>query len=329
MLIKEGYEITGLDIDLYEKCTYGNDLPESNFIKKDIRDIEEKDLEGFDAIVHLAALSNDPLGDLDPDLTFEINHLATVRLAKEAKEAGVERFIFSSSCSTYGAAGDSVLDEKADFYPVTPYGKSKVLVERDVGKLADSSFSPTFLRNATVYGVSPRMRFDLVLNNLIAWAFTTGLVYLKSDGTPWRPIVHIEDVSRAFVAVLQSPRDVVHNQAFNVGISSENYKIRELAEIVRETVPGCHIEFAEGAGPDKRSYRVDFRKYETTFPEYKLQWDARQGARQIYDSYLKYGLKKEEFEGQKYMRIAHIKHLLATGCLDSSLRWNYNGKSFL
>lgn len=321
MLMKENHEVVGLDIDLYEKCTYGNGLPEINYMKKDIRDISRSDLEGFDAVIHLAALSNDPLGDLNPDLTFEINHLASVRMARLAKEAGVERFVFSSSCSTYGAAGDTVLNEGAEFNPVTPYGMSKVLVERDLAGLADANFSPTFLRNATVYGVSPRMRFDLVLNNLTAWAFTTGLVYLKSDGTPWRPIIHVEDVSRAFMAVLHTPRSVVHNQAFNVGIDTENYRIRELAEFVREAVPGCRIEFAVDAGPDKRSYRVDFGKYERTFPEYKLQWDARRGARQIYDSYRKYGLNKEEFEGPKYMRIAHIKKLLSSGRLDDTLRW--------
>jgi nucleoside-diphosphate-sugar epimerase len=283
--------------------------------------VEKSDLIGFDAIMHLAGLSNDMLGDLNPKLTFEINHAASVKLAQHAKTVGVSRFIFSSSCSTYGAAGDKTLDETAHFNPVTPYALSKVLVERDVGKLTSQEFSPTFLRNATAYGVSPRIRFDVVLNNLTAWAFTTGHIRLKSDGTPWRPIVHIEDISRAFIAVLHSPREIIHNKAFNVGINSQNYQIRELADFVKMTVPGCNIEFEKDAGPDKRSYRVDFSKYEKTFPDYKLQWDANVGTQNIYTSYQKYGLKKEEYEGEKYKRIEHIKYLLRTGQLDSSLRW--------
>jgi nucleoside-diphosphate-sugar epimerase len=214
-----------------------------------------------------------------------------------------------------------MLDENAIFNPVTPYAVSKVLVEKDVGKLASSGFSPTFLRNATAYGVSPRIRFDVVINNLTAWAFTTGQVLLKSDGTPWRPVVHIEDISRAFLAVLHAPRENIHNQAFNVGKNSENYQIRELADFVKRTVPRCSIEFSDNAGPDKRSYRVDFSKYERHFPGYKLQWDARMGTESIYTSYQKFGLKKEEYEGQKYKRIEHIKYLLRTGQLDSSLRW--------
>jgi nucleoside-diphosphate-sugar epimerase len=321
MLIKEGHEVVGLDSDLYRYCTYGEDPTHIEHIEKDIRDVEKSDLIGFDAIMHLAGLSNDMLGDLNPKLTFEINHAASVKLAQHAKTVGVSRFIFSSSCSTYGAAGDKTLDETAHFNPVTPYALSKVLVERDVGKLASEEFSPTFLRNATAYGVSPRIRFDVVLNNLTAWAFTTGHIRLKSDGTPWRPIVHIEDISRAFIAVLHSPREIIHNKAFNVGINSQNYQIRELADFVKMTVPGCNIEFEKDAGPDKRSYRVDFSKYEKTFPDYKLQWDANVGTQNIYASYQKYGLKKEEYEGEKYKRIEHIKYLLRTGQLDSSLRW--------
>lgn len=325
MLLSEGHKVTGLDSDLYRGCTYGGSLSDIPLIRMDVRDIGRKDLEGFDAVLHLAALSNDPLSDLNPRLTYEINHQASVSLARLAKEAGVTRFIFSSSCSTYGSAGDDILDETADFNPVTAYGRSKVLVEQDVSSLADENFSPTFLRNATAYGVSPRMRFDLVLNNLVAWAYTTGRVYLKSDGTPWRPIVHIEDISRAFLAVLQAPRDQVYNRAFNVGINGENYRIRELAEIVKDTVPGCRIEYATDAGPDKRCYRVDFSMYEKTFPDFKILWDARRGAHQIYESYRTHGLRQEDFEGPQYLRIAHIKHLLSTGRLDSTLRWNKNG----
>jgi nucleoside-diphosphate-sugar epimerase len=311
-----------LDSDLYAQCTFGKSLPNIPLLKADIRDIDEAVVEGFDALVHLAALSNDPLGDLNPQLTYEINHEASVRLARLAKRVGITRFVFSSSCSNYGAAGDDMLSEDSAFNPVTPYGVAKVRVEQDVAKLADENFSPTFLRNATAYGVSPRLRFDLVLNNLVAWAYTTGRVYLKSDGTPWRPIVHIEDIARAFIAVLHAPRGAVHNQAFNVGINSENYRIREIAEIVKETVPGCRLEFANDAGPDKRCYRVDCSKISQAVPEFKPQWNARKGAQELYDAYQRIGLTLEEFEGPKYQRVGHIKHLLQTGRLDDTLRWN-------
>jgi nucleoside-diphosphate-sugar epimerase len=321
MLLAEGFDVVGLDSDLYRDCTFGDGLKGVPEIRKDIRDVEASDLEGFDAVIHLAGLSNDPLGDLNPALTYEINHVASVRLAQLAKDVGVQRFIFSSSCSNYGAGGENLLNEEAAFNPVTPYGISKVLVERDVAKIADSNFSPTFLRNATAYGVSPRLRFDLVLNNLVAWAFTTGQVYLKSDGTPWRPIVHIEDISRAFVAVLRAPRELVHNQAFNVGRNEDNYRIRELAEIVKETVPGCDVQYAKDAGPDKRCYRVDSRKLMRTLPDFKPGWDARRGAQQLYKTYKSFGLRLEDFEGPKYKRIDHIKNLISEGRLDETLRW--------
>ncbi len=321
MLLEAGHEVIGLDSDLFSACSYGSWKPLVPSLHKDVRDVASKDLEGFDAVLHLAGLSNDPLGDLNPDLTLQINHQASVRLAELAKQAGVQRYIFSSSCSNYGAAGDDSLDESSAFNPVTPYGTSKVLVEQDVSKLADDHFSPTFLRNATAYGVSPFLRFDLVLNNLVAWAYSTGKVYLKSDGSPWRPIVHIEDISRAFLAALQAPRELVHNEAFNVGQTQENYRIRQLAEIVAEVVPNCEVSFAPDAGPDKRNYRVNCDKIQRVLPEFKPQWTARRGAQELYDSYCKLGLKLEDFEGPRYKRISHIKELLSNGKIDEDLRW--------
>jgi nucleoside-diphosphate-sugar epimerase len=321
ILLEHGHAVVGMDSDLYMRSNFGELPDEIPNIKKDIRDVVKADLEGFDAILHLAGLSNDPLGDLNPTLTYEINHKASVRLAQLAKEVGVTRFIFSSSCSTYGASGDDYIGEDAEFHPVTPYGDSKVLVEKDVSKLADDNFSPTFLRNATAFGLSPRLRFDLVLNNLTAWAYTTGQVYLKSDGTPWRPIVHIEDISRAFVAVLHAPRELIHNQAFNVGRTEENFRIRELAEIVKETVPNCDLQFAEGAGPDKRNYRVNCNKIVRTLPEFQPQWTARKGAEELYEAYKNNGLQLSEFEGAKYRRVDHIKMLIDQGLLGSDLRW--------
>lgn len=321
LLADAGHEVVGLDSDLFEQCTFGKEPRRFPSIKKDLRDVERADVEGFDAVLHLAGLSNDPLGNLNPNLTYDINHHASVRLARLAKEAGVSRYLFSSSCSTYGAAGDKILDETAEFNPVTPYGRSKVLVEQEVAQLASDEFSPVYLRNATAYGVSPRLRFDLVLNNLTAWALTTGRVFIKSDGTPWRPIVHIEDISRAFLAALEAPREVIHNQAFNVGRSEENYQIRDLAEIVKETVPGCTIEFADDAGPDKRCYRADFSRIKKMLPGFQPQWDARRGARELYEAYKKVDLRLEDFEGPRYKRIDHIQGLLASGRLDTNLRW--------
>lgn len=323
MLVAAGHEVVGLDSDLYEQSTFGDAqrLTPIPTIKKDVRDVEQSDLEGFEAVIHLAGLSNDPLGDLNPELTYEINHLGTLHLARLAKRAGVTRFIFSSSCSNYGAAGDNWVTEDSAFNPVTPYGHSKVQAESDLARLADGNFSPTFPRSATAYGVSPRLRFDLVLNNLVAWAYVTGRVHLKSDGTAWRPIVHIEDMARAFLAILQAPREKVHNQAFNVGRTSENYRIRDLAQIVAETVPGSQIGFAEGASADQRCYRVNCDKLVETLPEYQPQWDARRGAQELYAAYQTVGVTLDEFEGPRYKRVAHIRHLLNSGRLDPSLRW--------
>jgi nucleoside-diphosphate-sugar epimerase len=324
MLQKEGFDVRGIDSELYAGSSFKDpstgvieDIPT---LKKDIRDIEVSDLHGIDAVIHLAALSNDPLGNINPEITYEINHQASVKIAEFAKRAGVQKYIFSSSCSVYGASGIDVVNETSQLGPITPYAISKAYSERDISKLADNKFSPTFLRSATAYGASPMLRFDVVLNNLVAWAHTTGQVLLKSDGTAWRPIVHIQDISRAFIAVLNSPAELVNNQVFNVGITEENYRVRELADIVKETVPGSIVRFADDAEPDTRSYRVDFSKIAKTLPKFKPMWTARSGAKQLFDAYKRVGITLDEFEGPRYRRITSLENSLKSGQLDKTLR---------
>jgi nucleoside-diphosphate-sugar epimerase len=321
LLHSAGHAVTGLDTDLYTGCDFGASVEAIPELRKDLRDLTCADLDGFDAVVHFAALSNDPLGNLDSQLTYDINHLASLKIARLAKETGVRRFVFASSCSSYGAAGDDFLDENATVNPVTSYGESKVFVEKELCSLADKNFSPTFMRNATAYGASPRLRLDIVLNDFVAAAYATGRILIKSDGTPWRPIVHIRDIIAAVVAVLEAPREVVHNEVFNVGRTSENYRIRELAEIVQETVPGCHVEYAPGGGPDKRCYRVNCDKILRVLPNFRPLWTARQGAQELYEAYRAFRLTSEDIQSGRYIRIAQIHRLQKAGRLDNSLRW--------
>lgn len=321
MLLAAGHDVSGLDTDLFKDCTFVGELADVPHNVKDMRDVSIDDVQGFDAIIHLAALSNDPLGDYDPSLTVNINEKASLKLAELARQAGVRRFLFASSCSNYGAAGEDFMDEDSRLDPITPYGVSKVAVERAVAPLADDSFCPVYLRASTAYGVSPRLRFDLVLNNLTAWAVTTGKVMLKSDGTPWRPVVHVEDICRAYMALLEAPRETVLNKAFNIGTTTENYQIRDLAEIVADVVPNCEVEIAPTAAPDQRCYRVNCNRIATEIPGFKPQWTVRHGARELYETYKQVGLTLEDFEGQRFQRIAHVKHLVDQGLLDTSLRW--------
>lgn len=324
-LISQGYEIVGIDTGYYNECLFVPDSADVESIDLDVRELRVEHFKGFDAVVHLAALSNDPIGDLDERWTDEINNRASVRLAELAKGAGVRRFLFSSSCIMYGASDVAICDENASLDPRTTYARSKVASEKSIKELADDNFSPVFLRNGTVYGVSPRMRFDTVLNNLTGGAFTTGTVTVVGDGSPWRPVVHVEDVARAFQAALEAPAADVHNQAFNTGAEHLNHQIIELAHIVAEVVPGCEVDVLGSADADQRTYRADFSKFARTFPAFEFLWTARAGAQELIDTFARIGLKSRDFTNPKFTRLAWLGHLLASGALDDSLRWAVPG----
>jgi nucleoside-diphosphate-sugar epimerase len=324
VLVRAGHDVVGMDTYLFEECTLGAERAQVPGVRADVRDVDASALSGFDAVIHLAALSNDPLGNLNPQITYDINHLASVRLARLAREAGVERFLFASSCSLYGvAANDGLLTEDAAFNPITPYGESKVLVERDVSQLATDRFSPVFLRNATAYGMSPRLRADVVVNSLVGYAFTTGEIFIQSDGTPWRPLVHVEDISNAFLAVLEAPRDLIHNRAFNVGRSQENYQIREIAEMILAVVPGSRVTYAPGGTPDPRCYRVNCDELARTLPSFQPRWTVADGVRELYEAYRREDLTFDTFvgAGSRYLRLKQLQRLKERGLVDDQLRW--------
>jgi nucleoside-diphosphate-sugar epimerase len=323
MLRDAGHDVVGLDTFLYRGCDFGDGAELEPALSVDIRDVTASALGEFDAVVHLAALSNDPLGDLDSDWTFAINYEGTVRLARVAREAGVPRFVFASSCSMYGAAeGDEFLDEDAPLRPLTPYAESKVRAEEALRELAGDGFAPISMRNATAYGVSARLRLDVVLNNLVAWAHTTGAIRLLSDGMSWRPLVHVRDIARATDALLRAPVEAIAGEAFNIGSAEQNYRIRDLADVVQRRLPACEVTFAGDASPDPRSYRVDFSKFASAFPECTFEWTAERGVDELARAYESIGLTLEDFEGGRYTRLARLKRLLDADALEDDLRWS-------
>jgi nucleoside-diphosphate-sugar epimerase len=317
-----GHDVVGVDTFYYRGCDFGSDASWEPARARDLRDLGARDLEGFDAVVHLAALSNDPIGDLNADWTYAINRDGAIALAQAAREAGVARFVFASSCSMYGAAaGDELVAENAPLRPLTPYAESKVRAEEAILDLADNEFAPVSMRNATAYGASPRLRLDIVLNNLTAWAHTTGAIRLQSDGMAWRPLVHIRDISRATIALLDASADDIRGEAFNIGTVDQNYRIRTLAEIVQRRMPACEIAFADGVSADPRSYRVDFAKFAAQFPAFAYEWSAERGADELASAYEEVGLTVSELTGDLYIRLGRLKRLLDEAALVDELRW--------
>lgn len=321
LFVQAGYDVVGLDTGYFDHCTLVPDEITVPAIRKDIRDIAADDLRGFNGVIHLAALSNDPIGNLDEGWTRQINCEATVRLAEFAKAAGVERFLFSSSCIMYGMSEANVVTEDSPLDPRTEYARSKVLAETAISGLAGDGFSPTFLRNGTIYGLSPRMRFDTVLNDLIGTAVATGKVIVNSDGKPWRPVVHVQDVARAFMTVLEAPLEIVHNQAFNTGANELNHQILDLAEIAARTVPGCNLELKAQTGADQRTYKADFGKFARTFPEFKFNWTAEKGAAELYRAFKTIGLTHADLVDRRFTRLKWLNHLLDSKQLDGDLHW--------
>jgi nucleoside-diphosphate-sugar epimerase len=322
LLMERGHEVIGVDTGFYRAGWLFNATDRSALtLHRDIRRLTADDLEGVDAIVHMAELSNDPVGQLSPEITYDINHMGSVHLATLAKAAGVRRFVYTSSCSVYGVATESSVNEESPLNPQTAYAVCKTLVERDVGRMADDDFSPTFLRNATAFGASPRMRFDIVLNNLGGLAWTTGKIRMESDGTPWRPFVHSLDICKAIACTLEAPIESVHGQVFNVGDDRSNHQVFEIADIVASVFPGCEVSFAPDGGPDNRSYRVSFERIQELLPGFSCDWTLERGAQQLRQLFARIDLSEEVFQSRYFTRLKQIKYLLETGQIDKNFFW--------